>query len=236
MKRSNTTLDSQLGKNLKSERERLGMTTGETAYHCQTSAVTIWNWETGKAKIPLNAIARLIPLGFNLGNIIPESETEKVDLRLVGDSQDSRISIKKHVLASCTGLQDWRHLLVYHNLDWISALHSLTPGSLCLVDLNCRERFEGERKDLWTGTFLLHSPASKQLSLAEFAPLSKSVMRIRAGDVAEKASLSEIHNAFPKVIQGKVLGSVGRIAPQDLSSNRHGSALAGAAKAIRGRK
>jgi len=234
MKKQDKTLDIQLGKNLKVERERLRMSASEMAYHCQASTVTIWSWETGRAKIPLNALVRLIPHGFDPASIIPSPTNETMILRLVGP-MDSTIEVEKHLVARCVPVirevTEWEHMIVYHNLEWVDTAHTLPPGSLCLVDSRFIDDHEGE-ESLWDGTFLLHSPALDRFSLADLKPQSRNMVRFKAGGTSGQASTHSLEKVAPGSICGKVLGKVGELPPPCPPCNAHAVVLADVMKAI----
>jgi len=234
MKKQDRTLDIQMGKNLKAERERLGMSGSEMAYHCQASTVTIWSWETGKAKIPLNALVRLIPHGFDPASIIPSPKNETMILQLVG-AKDRNIEVEKHLVARCVPsireVTEWEHMIVYHNLEWVDTAHPLSPGSLCLVDSRFIEDYEGEESP-WDGTFLLHTLALDRFSLADFKPQSKNMVRFKAGGTTGKASPHSLEKATPGLIRGKVLGKVGELPLPCPPTNSHAEALEDAMKTI----
>ena len=85
----------ELGNRFRAERQRLNLSAGSVADHCQVSQSTVFNWETGKARVPLGAIAQFVNLGFDVQNMLtyPDKETA-IALHLaekgasVGESED----------------------------------------------------------------------------------------------------------------------------------------------------
>ncbi len=63
-------VDKPPGRRFRAERKRLRLTTVDVAHACGTTESTVFNWEAGRARIPLHTMERLWGLGFNSERVI----------------------------------------------------------------------------------------------------------------------------------------------------------------------
>lgn len=237
MKKSDQDTDRRIGAAIKAERKRLGLSTSALAYHCKTSAVTIWSWEVGKAKAPMRCLVTLAALGFDPDAILPWAKTEAITLdRFTRAGRAGRIDVERHRLARLIPSIDegveWDGYAVYHNLDWLNGLTEVVPGSLCLVDRHHIESLEGAAR-AGTEVFLLRHPASGVHSLASAKLMRNGRIRFTVGSASLEGRLSDAGTR--NSIVGRVLGSVGTRAPDSLEGNRHEEALIALVEATKGR-
>lgn len=126
-----------LGKRLRQERERLGMTRLEVASATGFTENTVYNWENGKVKIPLLAVYRLLPRGLDAVAILHDTDIKPVQMTCRHhDGGMEELSIPFQCVAPHLG--SWRglnRLLLYHNPCWFGEEHpegelALFAGSL----------------------------------------------------------------------------------------------------------
>ena len=108
-------LEKLLAERFRSERKRLNMSAVSAAHYCGVATSTVFNWEAGKARIPLAALAILWRRGFDVEGLVQtpmrqiplpihrsDGKTLKVSERLLKRSAPTRRPV-----LSCTVLRRW---------------------------------------------------------------------------------------------------------------------------------
>lgn len=112
----------------RAERERLDMSTADVAHFCGVSVSSVFNWEAGRARIPLSAIANLWEFGFDPENLVSDA-VETVDVPFWPTGRIPKAEVPKHLIH--------RHLLtgyatfVYHNQAEAAGIAA--PGDLLVM-------------------------------------------------------------------------------------------------------
>lgn len=102
----------ELARRFRAERKRVGLSATSVAHHCGVTESTVFNWEAGRARVPLSAIARLWRYGFDAEELV-KSGIERASVSMWPVGASPTISVPAHLLR--------RHRLsevaafVYHN-------------------------------------------------------------------------------------------------------------------------
>lgn len=90
--------EERLAWRFKAERKRLGLTRRRIADQCGVTEATVFNWEHSGVRIPLMALDRLLPLGFDPDDVLsPVAGTERVAVMDAHGTTGDTVPIPSHV-------------------------------------------------------------------------------------------------------------------------------------------
>ena len=114
-----------LGKRFRAERKRLSLSSVAVAHICGTTESTVFNWEAGRARIPLSAAEKLWMHGFDPDRLVSGS----VQTVVVRSINGAGLKVPEHLLKRYS--LDPSRAVVFHNR---SRFDNLLPlGVLCLL-------------------------------------------------------------------------------------------------------
>ena len=90
-------LEKLLAERFRSERKRLNMSAVSVAHYCNVATSTVFNWEAGKARIPLAALAVLWRHGFDLEGLV-KTQMREIPLPIHPRDQGKTFSVPEHLL------------------------------------------------------------------------------------------------------------------------------------------
>lgn len=171
-----------LADRFRKERQRLNLSFADVAHYCGVSVSSVFNWDAGRAKIPLSAAQSLWEYGFDVEAVVKGTE-QPVEIPRVADGQD---------LDEPSGIRVVpRHMLLRHGASQQTAFAYLNlpfsdefakPGEVLVMKRASNETvpdIAGESVLL----FRPDNPGNREF-LCEVRPAGRGKIRVRNGKSA----------------------------------------------------
>ena len=168
-----------LNRRFRIERKRLNLSVAQVAAICGTTETTIFNWEAGRSRIPLDAVEKLWIHGLDpeklLGGPVESVETVVVNGR--------KRKVPSHLLKRY--VIEPKYALVFANQNTVAGL--VPEGQVCL--LNAEFNWEDARQA--PCLVLLKYNATNRCFFCQLTLLDKDVVRLSLGKQSMKSGKEE---------------------------------------------